>query len=91
MHAYLEELYVAPPDRGQGLGRALLDLAMETARANAAIIIELGTSEDDVAARGLYENPGFINREGGPDGPVMYVYERDLSPTRAGYFPFSCP
>ena len=78
MHAYLEELYVAPAQRGHGLGRALLDLAMETARANGAIWIELGTSEDDEAALGLYESAGFINREGGPDGPVMYVYEREL-------------
>lgn len=78
MHAYLEELYVAPPRRGEGLGRALLDLAMETARERGAIWIELGTSEDDVAARGLYESAGFINREGGPGGPVMYVYEREL-------------
>ena len=78
MHAYLEELYVAPPLRGQGLGRALLDLAMQTARERGAIWIELGTSEDDVAARGLYESAGFINREGGPGGPVMYVYEREV-------------
>jgi ribosomal protein S18 acetylase RimI-like enzyme len=78
LHAYLEELYVAPPRRGQGLGRALLDLAMQTARERGAIWIELGTSEDDVAARGLYESAGFINREGGPGGPVMYVYEREV-------------
>ena len=43
-----------------------------------AIWIELGTSEDDEAAIGLYESAGFINREGGPDGPVMFVYEREL-------------
>ena len=78
LHAYLEELYVAPALRGHGLGRALLDLAMETARGRGAIWIELGTSDDDVAARGLYESAGFINREGGPGGPVMYVYEREL-------------
>ena len=78
MHAYLEELYVAPPRRGEGLGRALLDLAMQAARDRGAIWIELGTSEEDVAARGLYESAGFINREGGPGGPVMYVYEREL-------------
>ena len=30
-------------------------------------------------ARALYESEGFINREDGPDGPIMYVYERDLS------------
>ena len=26
----------------------------------------------------LYESMGFINREGRPDGPVMYFYEREL-------------
>src|SRR5829696_4763313 len=67
--AYLEELYVVPDRRGQGLGRALLEAAMETARAEGAEQIELGTSEDDAAARKLYESAGFINREGGPDGP----------------------
>ncbi len=76
--AYLEELYVAPGQRGKGLGRALLEATLERSRARGARSIELGTSEDDVAARGLYESAGFINREGGPDGPVMYVYEREL-------------
>jgi ribosomal protein S18 acetylase RimI-like enzyme len=78
LDAYLEELYVAPAMRGQGLGRALLDGAMEAARRRGATHMDLGTSEDDVAARGLYESAGFTNREGRPDGPVMFVYERDL-------------
>jgi ribosomal protein S18 acetylase RimI-like enzyme len=76
--AYLEELYVAPDKRGQGLGRALLDAAIELSRDEGAGWIELGTSEDDVAARALYESAGFSNREGRPDGPVMFVYEREL-------------
>ena len=78
LDAYLEELYVAPAKRGQGLGRALLEAAMETARERGAGHIDLGTSEDDTAARGLYESAGFTNREGKPDGPVMLYYERDL-------------
>jgi ribosomal protein S18 acetylase RimI-like enzyme len=78
LDAYLEELYVAPARRGQGLGRALLEAAMETARQQGAVRMELGTSEDDVAARALYESAGFSNREGKPDGPVMFFYERDL-------------
>ena len=78
LDAYLEELYVAPAKRGQGLGRALLEAAMETARQRGARRMELGTSEDDTAARGLYESAGFSNREGKPDGPVMFFYERDL-------------
>ena len=75
--AYLEELYVAPAQRGKGLGRALLETAMETARGRGATFMDLGTSEDDTAARGLYESSGFTNLEG-EDGPVMLVYERDL-------------
>jgi ribosomal protein S18 acetylase RimI-like enzyme len=78
LHAYLEELYVKPDLRGNGLGRALLEAAIETARGEGAEQMELGTSEDDLAARGLYESAGFINREGGPDGPVMFFYEREL-------------
>jgi ribosomal protein S18 acetylase RimI-like enzyme len=78
LHAYLEELYVVPNLRGNGLGRALLEAGMETARGEGADQMELGTSEDDVAARRLYESAGFINREGSPDGPVMLFYEREL-------------
>ncbi len=67
-----------PALRGQGLGRALLEAALDEARAAGAGFIDLGTSEDDVAARALYESAGFTNREKPSDGPVMYVYERDL-------------
>jgi ribosomal protein S18 acetylase RimI-like enzyme len=76
--AYLEELYVRPPRRGQGLGRALLEAAMETAREHGADMIDLGTAETDTVARGLYESAGFTNREGKPDGPAMLYYEREL-------------
>ncbi len=77
-HAYLEELYVVPSLRGQGLGRKLLEAAMEAARGEGATHLELGTSETDTAARALYESLGFTNREGSPDGPVMFFYEREL-------------
>ena len=78
LDAYLEELYVAPARRGRGLGRALLEAAMEAARTQGATHMDLGTSEDDTAARALYESEGFTNREGRPDGPVMHFYEREL-------------
>jgi ribosomal protein S18 acetylase RimI-like enzyme len=79
LHSYLEELYVVPELRGNGLGRSLLEAALDTARAEGADFMELGTSETDTAARGLYESAGFTNREGSPDGPVMLFYERDLT------------
>jgi ribosomal protein S18 acetylase RimI-like enzyme len=78
LHAYLEELYVVPQSRGEGLGRILLEVSIETARAEGASHMELGTSEDDLAARALYESAGFTNRERGVDGPLMLFYEREL-------------
>jgi ribosomal protein S18 acetylase RimI-like enzyme len=76
--AYIEELYVVPERRGEGLGRALLEAAMEAARAAGATHVELNTGETDTEARSLYESAGFTNREGGPDGPRMLYYEREL-------------
>jgi ribosomal protein S18 acetylase RimI-like enzyme len=78
LECYLAELYVVPALRGRGIGRALLDAAIELARERGADHIDLGTSVDDVAARALYESAGFTNREGRPDGPSMLYYEREL-------------
>jgi ribosomal protein S18 acetylase RimI-like enzyme len=78
LESYLAELYVVPDRRGEGLGRAVLEAAIELAREAGADFMHLGTSEDDVAARALYESLGFSNREGKPEGPVNYFYERDL-------------
>ena len=78
LDCYLEELYVVPERRGRGLGRALMEAAIELARDRGAADMHLGTSEDDVAARGLYESLGFSNREGKADGPIQYFYEREL-------------
>jgi ribosomal protein S18 acetylase RimI-like enzyme len=78
LDAYIEELYVVPRLRGRGIGRALLETAMETARLRGATHIDLTTGETDTAARGLYESAGFTNREGSEDGPTMLYYECDL-------------
>lgn len=78
LECYLAELYVVPPRRGQGLGRQLMECALDLARQLGADYVDLGTSEDDVAARALYESLGFTNREGGPNGPVNFFYEMDL-------------
>ncbi|HEX5713842.1 MAG TPA: GNAT family N-acetyltransferase [Solirubrobacterales bacterium] len=76
--AYLQELYVVPPLRGQGIGRALLEATIALARAAGATGIDLNTGETDTAARALYESAGFTNREGAPDGPSMLFYEREI-------------
>lgn len=78
LECYLAELYVVPDRRGHGLGRALMDAALELARREGAGHMDLGTSEADTAARALYESLGFTNRDGGSDGPVSLYYEREL-------------
>jgi ribosomal protein S18 acetylase RimI-like enzyme len=76
--AYLEELYVVPERRGQRIGLALLQTAMDAAREAGADHFELTTGETDTAARALYERCGLTNREGSPEGPRMLYYEIDL-------------
>jgi GNAT superfamily N-acetyltransferase len=78
LEAHLQELYVAPPLRGRGIGRALLEATMAAAREAGATGIDLNTGTTDTAARALYESCGFSNQEGGPDGPSMLFYEREL-------------
>lgn len=78
LECYLAELYVQPAHRGKGIGHALLQAAIEHARSKGADYMDLGTSEDDVAARHLYEKLGFRRTEG-DGGPLMFVYERELT------------
>jgi ribosomal protein S18 acetylase RimI-like enzyme len=78
LDCYLEELYVVPHRRGQGLGQALMEAAMDAAREEGAAHMDLGTAETDTAARALYQKLGFDNREGKPGGPLNYFYEREL-------------
>jgi ribosomal protein S18 acetylase RimI-like enzyme len=77
LEAYLQELYVVPALRGNGIGRALLEATMALARDAGAAGIDLNTGETDTVARALYESAGFTNFEG-PGGPQMLFYERDL-------------
>ena len=76
--AYLAELYVAPGHRGRGIGRAFLTDVLEHARQRGATFIDLNTSEDDEAARHLYESFGFDCHEGRGAGPLAIYYERVL-------------
>jgi len=74
---YLAELYVVPARRGSGLGRVLLRACVDRAVARRCDFLDLATSEDDVAARHLYESEGFRRTEGDA-GPLAFHYEREL-------------
>jgi ribosomal protein S18 acetylase RimI-like enzyme len=55
-----------------------MQAALREARDRGADTMEIAVDEPDLAARRLYESLGFTNRAGGAEGPLMYLYERDL-------------
>ncbi|WP_183093308.1 GNAT family N-acetyltransferase [Nocardioides stalactiti] len=75
--AYLAELYVVPPRRGEGFGRALLAAVLDGSRAAGADYVFLVTSEEDVSAQRAYEAAGFRRTEA-EGGPTMWAYEQEL-------------
>jgi len=78
LDCYLEEVYVVPSRRRCGIGTALINAALTHARDRGAGYAYLGTGEDDVGARVLYERLGFSHRGGHATGPVNYFYEREV-------------
>lgn len=56
---WLEDLFVEEHARGAGVGRALVDAALDAARARGAARIELDTNETNTGAIALYERAGF--------------------------------
>jgi GNAT superfamily N-acetyltransferase len=53
---YLEDLFVAEPARGTGLGRALIDALIQTARDTGSGRIYWHTDEGNARARALYDS-----------------------------------
>lgn len=72
LDGYLGELYVIPARRGNGLGRALVEAALQEACGRGADSMEIRVDEPDHVERHLDEPLGFTNRSGGDDGPLMY-------------------
>lgn len=56
---YVDELWVRPERRGQGLGTAILRAVAERARARGFARLAVEVNRDNVAARRLYERLGF--------------------------------
>lgn len=57
--AWLEDLVVDPAERGRGIGTALVDLALKTARKHGCRRISLLTDGDNAKAQALYRRKGF--------------------------------
>ncbi len=64
----LNDLFVAPQARRDGVGRRLMDRAREFARASGALRIELTTERTNAVAQGLYHTAGYARDD------VFYKY-----------------
>jgi GNAT superfamily N-acetyltransferase len=58
--AMLEDMVVLPEQRGLGIGSALLNAAISTARDNGCLRITLLTDSDNKVAHGFYDKHGFV-------------------------------
>jgi ribosomal protein S18 acetylase RimI-like enzyme len=65
---WLEDLFVREAARGEGLGGALVSLALERARARGCRRVELDANESNHAALALYRRMGFSERSKSPGG-----------------------
>ena len=68
----LSDLFVAPPARGGGVGRRLMEAAARFARAAGAVGLELATARSNAPAQRLYESLGWQRDQ------VFYQYGLDL-------------
>jgi ribosomal protein S18 acetylase RimI-like enzyme len=70
--ARIEDLVVQETARGRGVGRALVQKALEMAKALGAEAVDLTTHPSREAANALYKKLGFARRE-------THVYRRKVS------------
>ena len=78
-YCYLEDLFVRPDARGDGVGRALIDAAVAEARVAGAFRLYWQTKSTNATARRLYD------RVADDTGFIVYAIESEaISPDAAG-------
>lgn len=73
---YLQDLFVAPSARGEGVGQGLISAVLDHGRRSGWSEVYWHTAEDNLTARRLYDRV-----TGGPSGFI--VYEKDTAPSDA--------
>lgn len=74
--ALLDELYVRPELRNQGLGTELLQRAFAVARERGAETFEINVDEGDVDARRFYERHGVATTGPDQEEPALYYFRQ---------------
>ena len=69
----LEDLYVEDSARGSGLGRALVEAAVERARGHGCARMELDANEANAPALALYRSFGFDSHSKRADGHDLFM------------------
>jgi GNAT superfamily N-acetyltransferase len=77
--ALLDELYVVPPLRGQGIGSAIIDELLAIARDRGVDAIEINVDEGDVDAQRFYVRHGFSSTESPDSTERAFYYWRELT------------
>jgi GNAT superfamily N-acetyltransferase len=75
--ALLDELYVVPELRGQGIGSMIIAAMLSMARAGGVDLIEINVDEGDIDAQRFYERHGFATTEPGSTERAFY-YSQEL-------------
>lgn len=78
--ALLDEMYVVPDLRGQGIGSAVIDRLMTICEAMGVNLIEINVNEGDADAQRLYQRHGFSMTEPGSEERSFYFF-RELTPS----------
>jgi GNAT superfamily N-acetyltransferase len=76
--ALLDELYVVPTLRGQGIGSTIIEYLMSCARAMGVDLVEINVDEGDVDAQRFYERHGFSSTDPGTNERAFY-YSQELA------------
>jgi len=61
--AFIDEIYLEAPQRGRGLGRAVLRALMDEARGLGVRALHLEVEADNAPAQALYRSEGFAGSE----------------------------
>jgi ribosomal protein S18 acetylase RimI-like enzyme len=70
----INDLFVDPDHRKQGIGEALLKAAANFAKSHGATFVQLETASDNYTAQSLYEAVGFVKQ----DAKTSFYYRKAI-------------